>query len=730
MAKRFRDKAQRESHIVEFVPQLLRNSEQETIPDRKRWREAENLFAGKQDWGQENEMSDWQSRVFLHEYAPIIREAATQVTNQIFERSEFVNLVPSADGSYDVAKIREKMIRYYIERIDLVQKFPEWCIAGCIYGFATWKMEPTLCTYYKPELVIDEIEEEYGKQMKGIKDVDKQNVLLPESLDTMRGDLERSIAKIFDFEGYKPPQIKAKKRLEMVPTLKLMNPFNYFWMADVAMNDSPWQADRSYSKFFQSIPLFDTNYYDKSKREELMKSRSSSQTGAISSNYSQKSFQRDQLQQADRYMPDVEIINYYGPLLDTNGDIIEEHCHFVIGNGKVLLRDSINLSWKKKAPYFSTVFNVRPFKPTGAGIADAAMDQQKVINNLFSLFLDSLQLDVYAPKAVNYDMLVDQSQIEGGIRPGELIGVFGGKASDAFSEVPRSANSASELFQTIEMLKLSGQKGASVNTMTSNPASRARISSAEINSNDGRRMQSISALGREIDQTCIEELVGRIDDMVLQHGFSNDNLELLASKGILTQSEYMLVANMSQTTRFVEADGHFKLEVRGFRAAMEREKFLAKAAELMQQIAQMPPPVQERLEWNRVLKDIVESYGFDSNAWIKQNSPIDKAREENELLKLNQFVEVWEQDEDAAHLPAHYEAILKFGPVPSLIAHTTGHINRMMQRGEPLPPPPPEVAQVLGMPAPQAAGEAQRGKQVSFDKQEGQGGPQRPPLMQ
>lgn len=730
MAKRFRDKAQRESHIVEFVPQLIRNSEQETIPDRKRWREAEGLFAGKQDWGQENEMSDWQSRVFLHEYAPIIREAATQVTNQIFERSEFVNLVPSADGSYDLAKIREKMIRYYIERIDLVQKFPEWCIAGCIYGFATWKMEPTLCTYYKPELVIDEIEEEYGKQIKGIKDIEQQNVLLPESLETMKGELERSIAKIFDFEGYKPPQIKAKKRLEMVPTLKLMNPFNYFWMADVAMNDSPWQADRSYSKFFQSIPLFETNYYDKSKREDLMKSRSSSQTGAISSNYSQKSFQRDQLQQADRYMPDVEIINYYGPLLDTNGDIIEEHCHFVIGNGKVLLRDSINLSWKKKAPYFSTVFNVRPFKPTGAGIADAAFDQQKIINNLFSLFLDSLQLDVYAPKAVNYDMLVDQSQIEGGIRPGELIGVFGGKAADAFSEVPRSANSASELFQTIEMLKLSGQKGASVNTMTSNPASRARISSAEINSNDGRRMQSISALGREIDQTCIEELVGRIDDMVLQHGFSNDNLELLASKGILTQSEYMMVANMSQTTRFVEADGHFKLEVRGFRAAMEREKFLSKAAELMQQIAQMPPPVQERLEWNRVLKDIVESYGFDSNAWIKQNSPIDKAREENELLKLNQFVEVWEQDEDAAHLPAHYEAILKYGPVPSLIAHTTGHINRMMQRGEPLPPPPPEVAQVLGLPPPVAAGEAQRGKQVSFDKQEGRESPSRPPLMQ
>lgn len=715
-ASRFENAAQRERHIVDMVNSAVRGCDHETIPIRKAWTESQNLFMGRQDWGAENEMSEWQSRSFLHEFAPIIRTAATEATNLIFQRPEFINLIPGDTANQEVGKIREKMIRYYLEKMKFVQKFPEWCISGCMFGIAIWKLSPVLCTYWEPGLLIDKIEAEFEKQTKGIKGVQRTKALLPESDETLDLMLQRDISRIFGGLNYRPPTIGPKKKLEMVPHLTLVNPFNFFWLPDARnINESPWMAERIFTKFFQNVPLFETNYYDRSKREELMKSKAPTSSGTISNYYSQKYSQRDQLTQTSTYFPDVEVIDYYGPLLDKDGDVLEENCHFVIGNGRILLRDSINMSWKQKAPFFSTTFNIIPFKPTGAGVADSAKPHQIMINNLWSLFLDSLTLDTYAPIAANYDMLMDPSQIEGGLKPGAVIGTFGGSARDVFSEVPRASNSSADMFQALEKLSLSAQKGSSVNTSSSNPASRARISSREIGSNDAAKFQTISSLGRDIDTQCIEELVTRTDDIVLQHGFTNDNLELLASKGILNEAEYQLIANMSPTSRFVESQGHFKMEVRGFRAAMERDQFLQRSSELISQVNQMPPRVQDKLQWDRVLRDLVDVFGFDANAWVRQNTPQDKAHEENALIVLNQFLQVAEDDDDAAHLPVHYQQLLEAGPVPAVVNHVMSHVQRMAQRGEPLPPPPPEVAEMLGLPPPNTP--QQRGKSTSGGKQ-------------
>jgi hypothetical protein len=726
----FRDRQEREKHIVEYVTETLNGAETETNPDRERWKQSEDLFNGIMDWGDENTQDEWRSRIFLHEYAPIIREAAIQITNQIFQNPRLISVETDAFENQELRRIREKLLFYYLEDVRFRHKFYEYAVAGCIYGIATWKLNVNICPYLRPEVVIEQIERSEEQQIKRISSsqVDKPSYAVSDNPEEIEGSLAEVMDKLLGREKgarYLPPTVKAKKQLEMKMDLRLVNPLNYFWMPDADdLNCSPWHAERTFTPFFQLVPLFESGFLDPRLREDVLKRRGGVHVGgfALSSSYEMlKMRQRNQTSNKTRYSQIHEVIEYFGPLLDKQGDQVpnQENCHFIVIDGKHVVRDDINRSWTGRPPFFSTVWNRRPFKAAGAGIADNGAAQQVLINQLFSLFIDAVKFDLNSAKVVNSDMIVDPSQLETGLQPGMLIEAFNGKAQDAFSDIPQSSDTAAQLFQTIESLKLSMQKGSSVNTMTSNPASRARISAQEIQSNDARRSSAINALGFEVDNCCIRELAERIDDLVLQYGFSSENLELLASRNVLSQSEYQLVADIPQVERFREVYGHFKIVVKGFSAAIEKQEHLSRFAEWIQQLNQMPPEAKANIDWTRVVQDGTDFYGFDGNAWIRQNNPQDKAREENALLKLNQMVAVWDQDDDTAHLPVHYELVMQVGPIDAIRAHILGHLQRVQASGRPIPQPPPEVAQALGLQPPGAApgGPPQSQRALPFNPQ-------------
>lgn len=703
----FGSTSEREKHLVDLIVSTMRSSEQETAPTRSDWKRNELLFAGKQDWGAEGEREDWRSKLFIHEYAPIIRDAAVSAQTQIFSRADFINLVANDTVNQEFADVLHKLIKYYVDEIGFAQLFYEWCLVGGIYGSATWKLAAVNKTVIRPEIVVEMVQKAEAQSLKGVSAANKETFMMPNSLEEVQTGLEQAMTKIFGNRGQGATrQITSKRNIEIDLELSVVNPHNYFWLPDVTdINLSPYHIEKYYKTFADISGLIDSGVFDKKKRDRILKhaSKNPDYTSSTVDNYQlQKQRQRDQLTSGSTYWPMVEVVEYFGPILDRMGDIIDENRHVIIVNGKFVAKDAPNGYWDQKSPYRTAVFNRRPFKPGGAGIADAAVNSQLIINDLVSLFVDALKLDIYAPLAVNIDRLSDKSQLEAGIEPGMLIELYDTpKASDVFSELPKQTNNTGpELFQTIEMLKMAGQKGSSINTMTSNPSSRARISSAEIKSNDNRRNENLNTLGFEIDCNGITPLIGRLLSLVVQFGFTNSNVELLASKGILTESERQLIANMTTFQRFEEGMKHFKVDVRGFRAALERDQYLSRVGEYMSQINVMPPFVHDMLDWKQIIKDTTEAYGFDGAKWILQETPQDTAREENNFLQTGRFVATQPNDDDGAHLPIHFDALMKAGPQPALIQHARLHIQGAMQKGIQIPPPPPEVAHMLGLPPP------------------------------
>lgn len=691
--------------------ETVRSSERQTQEDRARWKANEELFAGRMNWGQDDEGAEWQSRIFMHEFAPIIREATMAVVETVFQHDDFINLLGDPSQA-EIARIREKLIKYYLmssEGMRFPQRFYEFVLSGCTYGMATFKHTVQNKVCWKPEVIIEQVRREEDARKKRVKADNVNNAIyLPDGMEEVEGGLEAAIDAVLGKAptGIPSRGIASKKRLELFIGLKLLNPHNYFWHADADdINETPWAADILYPKFFEILPYFEAGIFDPKKKEKLLNRGSvvsgSRLTGLGSREY-QKVNQRDQRFDSTRFMPELELVDYYGPIPSPDGsELIEENAHVIIGNSKHLLLDSVNEYWSRRIPYQTSVFNRRPHKPSGAGVADGAAAQQVLINQLVSLFVDILRMDAHAPLAVNEEMLADPTQLEQGIRPGDVIRLRSSgeklSARDAFSELPQRSTIAPQLIQTLEMLKLSGQKGSSINTMSSNPASRARITGAEVESNDSRRNITINSLGSELDYSCIEPLVRTLDRFIMQFGFDDENLQLLETKGVLTAAEYQLLSGMNRIERFEQASKHFKVEIRGFRAVMQRDKELRAMSEFLTQIPMFPPHVINSLQWPQVLKDVLERHGIDGAKWIRQNSPFDKAMEENALLVLGQQVGVLPDDEHSTHLPAHYQSLLEGGPNPAVISHIMGHLQLAQQQGQQIPPPPPEVAPLLGM---------------------------------
>lgn len=704
MQSPFKDKRQEESYIVKFVVETQRSYERQTNPDRVKWKTYEELFAGKQDWGPDSDREEWMARCFLHEFAPIIRNVATYIQNTILERSEeIVTLVPPDASGKEMADILEVIIRYFLEEMGFYRGFYDWALCGGIYGFATWKLFVDNKICWKPEVVIERIKKLETKQKSKIKKVEgTKPVIVPDSMEEIERGLAEASNRLFG-PGGMTPRFESKKYLELAFTLENVYPLNFFWSPEATdVNKAPVKIERIRKKLFELEPMFENGFLNEKKLDKLSKFSTGTSAGSVNPIEAEAYRVRDQTQQKLEWFPDIEMLEYFGPLTYTNGRLIKENCHFIVANGKHLIRHSEIQTWSRRDPYFTTIFSRRPFKADGVGVADGMASLQTIINDLFSMYVDKLKLDIYAPLAVRTDQLADPTQLNAGITPGAIIETTE-EPKKIIAEFPKTSTDVSTpLYQTIEKLSLSGQKAASVNTMTSNPASRARITGTEINANQSEKQLSVNQIVTEVDLFCIQPVVEHTKALVLQYVFNPQVLEQLVKEGVITPSQQSFIMGMPPIERFYEANKNYKLDVKGFRIVLERNDYLMRVGEWMQRLPTLPPEALQMIDFRNVLVDITEAYGFKSDRWLRQLTPHDKAREENPFI-VKQMLQPAEDDDDFAELGVHYEALLQNGPVETIVYHINQHIQQSVRKGQNIPPPPPEVAQMLGLPDPKQA---------------------------
>lgn len=694
----------REKYICSFVERMVDRCELEMKPDRDRWMLAGDVFAGKQPASADRAAHPWMSTPFLHEMSASCRRMAAGLQNLIFERKDFFGLEYVNERDEEFRRVIEKITRHYIESINFENSTYEFLLIGGVYGIACRKLVAVPSLEWEPEVVVTQLDKQEREERSKLKKdvVGAAKFELPADPSEMEGRIVTALDELLGEAGPKfKRELKPTRRLKVKFALSFPNLFNLFFDPDARnINESAYFIERHFPKYYELLPLAQSGVISEAKLKTLKNQpyNSVAATGAnfLSSDTGQKLGQRDQFENPSTSLPVLEVLEYFGPLLDKAGDIIEENRHFLVGNRKVLLKSRQNGYFSQKAPYHFAVFSKIPFKPVGQGVADNAIEHNLLINDLFGLWLDMMKLAVYSPKTFDSGKLNDPRQVEGYLKPGQLIDVMGDGGEQIFKDIPVNVNGVGgPLFQTIEALRLSGEKGSGVDTNSANPASRARISAAEIQSNAGRASESFLALAREVDANYIIPTITTLFEYALQFGFEDDVLSDLVADGILTQSEFELIKQIPRVARYNEIKRGCRIKIKGFRERLERDEFLAKTNELLSIITRIPPNVVN-VKWQAILKQLLETLNFDTDEILPQNTPQDKAREENALLTRegNQQISIGELDDHVAELPVHYEAALS-APAPGLLQHIMGHIQAS---GGNFPPPPPQLAQMLGLP--------------------------------
>jgi hypothetical protein len=686
-------KEERDNYLCTFVSTMWDNHIRQTDPDRARWAVANALFRGEMDWGPLREEQKWRSKPFVHQFAPLCRRVAEASQDLVFGQPDFFSILPLQETDKEFARIREKLVRYYLDILKLENFFYDYALTGAIHGVGIWKLVADIKAMWKPEVVVQEIKKQLENDTKKVpKTVSTPLYSVPQDPEAAGAELERALAELIPV--VKPRRaIEPKKVLELRFRLANVLPINWGYEDGcVNLSETPYTIEQIFKKKFELAPYFEAGTFDESVRSKITETTTSGGSGRLDSEEEQTLAFKEQLNQTNRYAPKVEMLEYYGPLLDETGDILEECRHIVIANRKHLLRYARNPFYKQQPPYGASVFSKVPGKAVGQGIADGATDSQIILNNMFALFVDLCELAVSGLNVVDTTGLDDPSELDDGFYPGQTL--KGNKdAKEIFSRVPFDTNMAPQMFQLFEFLNLNGQKASGVDTSSANPSSRARITGTEIESNSARTSQSLFALGRELDATFIEPLIQLLDSYCLQFALSDNNLSDLAFKGVLTDAEYQLLNGISEIDRFREIQRPVQVVIKGFRERIERNEFLSRIIEVYNIISK-DPNAPTILNMKEFYSYMLELFNLPTDRLVISDTPQDKAREENAILERGQSVSISEQDDHMLELPEHYAAAMRGGQ-PVVLQHILQHVQAIGAQGGQPPMPPPEVEQMI-----------------------------------
>lgn len=151
----------------------------------------------------------------------------------------------------------------------------------------------------------------------------------------------------------------------------------------------------------------------------------------------------------------IKLTEYWGTILDENGDILHENIVATLANDKTLIRrPTANPLWSQKHPYTTGALLPVPNAVWPKALMDAPTKMNIALNEIFNLILDGGMKAVNAISQVRMDWLEDPSQVQDGLAPGTALQVNtncppGAKVAEPVitADVPRDAMDVMNLTQ-------------------------------------------------------------------------------------------------------------------------------------------------------------------------------------------------------------------------------------------------------------------------------------------
>ena len=641
----------REHKIVTAICEIRDGVDQETILIKNRWRDNYDMFVH----GSRNEdKEEWQTAFSVNKFQTSIRAAQGRLVNILVNTPDWYELCPRSyyNQQADVLQAPfQKILDYYLSSAKFKRHAATFFLCSLISSGAMhigWKQRMV----QNPEWILDKTEKERRKiQMRLARKVtnpqiDDESIAGEELEAKLLADVDEVMAEA---QGKEPSQKKIDPYVQ-IGCLDLfdVNHERQFWDPNIQyMEDSMWRM------FEYDVNLWELNHAVKMgflDADKVAKIGPQKDTTARAS--TQNIRYKNTLSNRKGKKNLVKLTVYYGPLI-INDKIQHDRYFAIIANDTTLLKDGEYPYWEPPGhhtPIITAAVRQIPYRATGAGIGDNAVELQKIYDSNWQLVCDTFRFGIAGINVVNYQNLVDKSQLMEGIYPGMTLEVRG-DPKESFQHIELTSNVENQSHPVQNMLEQAIDSLTGINELMtggSNPYS--RTAAAETNARLDAGNTNVNIIALDLEQHFLIPALEKIFARVLQFGIPeiNSNPEL---RSLLDEQEIYEINKLSSQSRMEILNQWYTFKIKGFSSAQDKTAAAQRDNELLQiinsggplsQLINLPEYMKQYFK-NRDIKD-------PDKLLLVNNSPLEQVTAENKALLSGHLVLISPNDDHEFHM--------------------------------------------------------------------------------
>lgn len=282
----------------------------------------------------------------------------------------------------------------------------------------------------------------------------------------------------------------------------------------------------------------------------------------------------------------VKLTEYWGTILDRNGNVEYDNCVMTIANDRYLIRPpTANPLWHQGSPYEVTPLLEAPYGVWPRALMDSPTRHNIAANEIYNLMLDGAMRAANGVTQIRQDWLEDPSQVSGGINPGTALNLNSMAPPGAECvQLLKTGDVPPDAMNMFNTMQQEFNRAALTSDIRQGMQPRKDVPATQIVEANQTITSVFSGLSKNIESH-IQSVLEKSWMTCAQFSDDMDEEEL---RTVLGRGEADAFLALTAEERFAETVGGMKFTVNGISLMMQRAQDYKKDATLMQTIFASP----------------------------------------------------------------------------------------------------------------------------------------------
>ncbi len=538
-----------EAHLVALMNAQREESEKSTTRIRDQWSESMRYYQSEVDYG---DKEDWQSAVWIPIPWTAVKQATAVLKRSLLDSPDYfrVDGVDQRD-KFLADQVWNPLIKFAFHKCGFMAKMIHAIEVSLVTGQSLYLKfrYPSL-----PSPILDSL------QLQA--DAQGNPLVMPQY--RMQRQAALTVEGVPPWKVYRDPQSRPGEQ----------------WSGTYMMHED--YVDRAVLTSAAAAGIY------KNIETILQPSGATSGTGSASDAASKDARQRGQTWEPHQFRKPVLASEWYGDILDENGDMVYPDAMMVMGDRKaVLYGPGDNPLWavdpksfRRKWPFIGFSPLPHPLRFEGWGILQAVTPLAVLFSNLFNLFSDGLNWKVNQPTELNTALLDDDDEEH---YPGKLWRKTGD--GQLLSAANLGQMDVGSILAALQFMQQLWENNSFVNNFVQGTeGTRRQITKGEVQIRTGQSLGMFDSMAKDIELGGMAALELAYD-FLLQYttDWGDSTLANVVGPQLAT-----LVRAMDPVARMRELSGQFNYTFTGITASLQKSELLGRLLQAAQIAAEGP----------------------------------------------------------------------------------------------------------------------------------------------